>query len=172
MSEHPRSVAAIRSWSPSVLTTAAVYDDSADYRVLPLENTIQGGVIETVDALLSTLSTPKGANGAAGQPRSAAVADTALQISHQLVGLKGAALADITYVRSHEQALGQSSAWLDEHLPNAKRVPWPSTAGAVASILEEGDRHGAAICSKSAYENDKDKLELLADGTQGDPGKL
>lgn len=75
-------------------------------------------------------------------------------------------------MRSHEQALGQSAAWLDEHLPNAKREPWSSTAAAVASILEEGYKHGAAICSKSAYENDKDRLELLADGTQGDPSEL
>ncbi|EKD02099.1 hypothetical protein A1Q2_03601 [Trichosporon asahii var. asahii CBS 8904] len=145
----------------------AVYDDSAEYRVLPLENTLQGAVIETVDALLSTLGQAKQANGST-RPRSA-VADTALQISHQLVGLKGATLADITHVRSHEQALGQSASWLSEHLPNAKREPWSSTAAAVASIMEEGDKSGAAICSKSAYENDKNRLERLADGTQGDP---
>lgn len=135
---------------------------------MPLENTLQGSVIETVDALLSVLNDTKCANGCAA-PRRPAVADTALQISHQLVGLKGASLADITYVRSHEQALGQSAAWLDAHLPNAKREPVSSTAAAVATLLESGDKHGAAICSKAAYENDKDRLELLADGTQGDP---
>lgn len=154
----------------NIADNVAVYDDSAEYRVLPLENTLQSAVIETVDALLSTLGQAKQANGST-RPRSA-VADTALQISHQLVGLKGATLADITHVRSHEQALGQSASWLSEHLPNAKREPWSSTAAAVASIMEEGDKSGAAICSKSAYENDKNRLERLADGTQGDPSEL
>lgn len=131
----------------------------AEYLVLPLENTIHGVVTDTADCLLSALSSK------AEPPR--IVADTALRISHHLVALRGAALGSITEIRSHEQALGQSSVYLDRYLPEAKRANWESTAGALQSILEEGRAGLAAICSQAAYEAHEDRLELLCSATQG-----
>lgn len=148
----------------NTLTWTAIYTHPADFLVLPLENTLHGAVLDTVDSLLTPL-TP----GTKTHPR--AVADTALRIEHQLVARRGTTLAQVEFVRSHEQALGQSKAFLDEFLPHAKRVSWPSTAGAVQSILEDEDgAKGAAICSKAAYEQNRDKLDLLHAGTQGVKG--
>jgi prephenate dehydratase len=170
-----------------------VYEASktSDYAVLPLENTLQGAVLETVDALLSplvddafpsleylyppsptALPTPSslGSFGSPPPPKPEqphVVADTTLPISHQLVGLRGARLEDIQYIRSHEQALGQCSAWLDEHLPHAERVRWPSTAGALTSVLAQGDKRGAAICSRAAVEREGNRVNVLAEGVQG-----
>ncbi|GMK54860.1 hypothetical protein CspeluHIS016_0114460 [Cutaneotrichosporon spelunceum] len=159
---------------------------TCDYAVLPVENTLQGVVLETVDALLSPLADtafpsieylyPSGPDSALQgdvgsspmapeQPR--IVADTVLPISHQLVGLRGARLEDIRYVRSHEQALGQCCAWLDKHLPHAERVPWPSTAGALTSVLAQGDKSGAAICSRAAVEREASRVNVFAEGVQG-----
>lgn len=204
-----------------------------DYAVLPIENTLQGAVLDTLDALLSPLadpsfpsqsflypnpestyldstfdaapaprancppncppncplpsssssrtssstsppsystptsSAPSAFSSQEAPPYPRIVADTTLPISHQLVGLRGASIADITYVRSHEQALGQCSAWLDEYLPNAERVKWPSTAGALTSVLAQGDRRGAAICSRAAVEREGNRVGVLAEGVQG-----
>lgn len=75
------------------------------------------------------------------------------------------------------QALGQSSAFLAQHLPRAKLHPWPSTAGAAMSLLDPGDSAdgqgqdgeglgaGAAICSASAIADTPD-LEVIYEGTQ------
>jgi prephenate dehydratase len=122
-------------------------------------------VLDTVDSLLSCLSSSSSA------PAPRIIADTSLRISHHLVARAGATLASITQVRSHEQALGQSAAWLDAHLPHARRVAWPSTAGALQSVLEEDDAGIAAICSRAAWEANADKLELLCEGTQGVKGE-
>ncbi|BEI88223.1 uncharacterized protein CcaverHIS019_0109410 [Cutaneotrichosporon cavernicola] len=159
---------------------------ACDYAVLPLENTLQGVVLETVDALLSPLADPAfpameylypptpdalASQGGVASPTAPEqphiVADTTLSISHQLVGLRGSRLEDIRYVRSHEQALGQCSAWLDNYLPHAERVPWPSTAGALTSVLAQGDKSGAAICSRAAVEREGSRVNVLAEGVQG-----
>jgi prephenate dehydratase len=73
------------------------------------------------------------------------------------------------------QAIGQSSAFLDQHLPTAKRIPWPSTAGAAMSLLDEMldtdvEGAGAAICSASAVA-DQPELEVLYEGTQAIKGE-
>jgi prephenate dehydratase len=123
-------------------------------------------VLDTVDSLLSPLSS--------SSPFPQIIADTSLRISHHLVARAGTPLSAITEVRSHEQALGQSAAWLTANLPKAARVPWPSTAGALTSILDEStDTAGvAAICSRAAWERERARLELLCEGTQGVKGKL
>ena len=74
------------------------------------------------------------------------------------------------------QALGQSSTFLNNNLPNAKRIAVASTALAAESLLspipsgqggEEGER--AAICSKSVIEI-YPELEVLYEGTQDRSG--
>jgi len=127
-------------------------------------------VLDTVDSLLTPLSS---SSSSSSTPYPRIIADTSLRISHHLVARAGATLESITAVRSHEQALGQSAAWLDKHLPNAKRVPWPSTAGALQSVLEDETAvHVAAICSRAAWEKERERLVLLCEGTQGVKGEL
>ncbi|RSH82160.1 hypothetical protein EHS25_006093 [Saitozyma podzolica] len=133
---------------------------------MPLQNTIHGPVLDTVDALLSVLS-PSSAASAALYPFDSAVAGPSetskvsghgapvpasasqptpprivgmldLPIRHCLVVRKGTRMEDIKWVRSHEQALGQSSIFLARHLPHAKQISYPSTAGAALSLLAPG----------------------------------
>ena len=136
-----------------------VYNSSAAYSVLPIENTIHGAVLESLDCLL---------NPSSSSPRAQIIAETALSISHSLVGLRGTRLEEIQYVRSHEQALGQCSHWLDTHCPRAKRGASDSTAGAAMDLLGDEDGTGgigAAICSKDVVEQ-YPQLEVLAEGIQ------
>ncbi|KAK4685268.1 hypothetical protein P7C73_g4891, partial [Tremellales sp. Uapishka_1] len=146
---------------PSISST---YASTASYIVLPLQNTLHGGVIETLDCLLS--SHPGS--------RPHIIADLDLPIRHCLVARKGTKMADLKWIRSHEQALGQSSAFLESRLPGVRLYPWASTAGAALSLLEKGIEHGegGAICSKSVVGLYPDQLEVLYEGTQGIDGRL
>ncbi|WVQ86002.1 hypothetical protein IAT38_008170 [Cryptococcus sp. DSM 104549] len=143
-------------------TITKAYDHPAKFSVLPLQNTLQGGVLETLDCLLS----------APGSSKSRMVlADLALPIRHCLVAKKGTRLEDVRWVRSHEQALGQSQVFLSKRLPSAKRQNWPSTAGAAVSLLSPTPEDlkagpGAAIASKAILSLYPDELELLWEGTQ------
>jgi len=88
--------------------SAAIYSDPASYLVMPLQNTIHGGVTETLDCLLSSLdhSSPKSANGEAGPSRPRVFGDWVLPIRHCLVAKKGVKMEDVKWVRSHEQVSG------------------------------------------------------------------
>ncbi|OWT38011.1 prephenate dehydratase [Cryptococcus neoformans] len=148
-------------------TIADVYNHSAPLIVLPLENTLQGCVLETLDCLLSVLRT---SNPEDPKPlERKIVADFVLPIRHCLVVRKGTKMAEIKWVRSHEQALGQSSSFLAERLPGVKLEKWSSTAGAAVSLLQNtgnADDKGAAICSKAVLDLYPDHLEVLHEGTQ------
>lgn len=144
-----------------------MYNHSAPLIVLPLENTLQGCVLETLDCLLSVLRT---SNPEDPKPlERKIVADFVLPIRHCLVVRKGTKMAEIKWVRSHEQALGQSSSFLAERLPGVKLEKWSSTAGAAVSLLQNtgnADDKGAAICSKAVLDLYPDHLEVLHEGTQ------
>ncbi|KAK8850339.1 hypothetical protein IAR55_004256 [Kwoniella newhampshirensis] len=146
-----------------------VYSHPADFVVLPLENTLQGGVVETLDNLLSILLTPPSESSRdAHTRRRKIVMDLALPIRHCLVAKKGTKLEDIRWIRSHEQALGQSAQFLSRHLPAASLQPYPSTARAAVSLLSEADSsgRGAALCSKAIMSLYPAELEVLFEGTQ------
>jgi prephenate dehydratase len=80
-------------------------------------------------------------------------------------------------IEADTQALGQSSTFLNTHLPNAKRIAVASTALAAESLIAPisfGERAAgggakAAICSKSVVEI-YDELEVLYEGTQDRSG--
>lgn len=136
-----------------------MYNSSAACSVLPIENTIHGAVLESLDCLL---------NPSATSSRVHIIAETALSISHSLVGRRGTRIEDVEYVRSHEQALGQCSRWLDTHCPKARLGASDSTAGAAMELLDDklGSKGvGAAICSKDVVDQHRE-LEVLVEGIQ------
>lgn len=61
------------------------------------------------------------------------------------------------------QALAQCQTFLSASLPQARRLPTSSTAGAARSLLEEGGEKGAAICSRGVVQ----VLEGLEVATEG-----
>ncbi len=69
-------------------------------------------------------------------------------IHHQLIGVKGATLADIKKIRSHPMALGQCRKVIKEL--QAEAVKTADTAGAVREISELGDKSVAALGSTLA----------------------
>ncbi len=108
---------------------------SADFGVVPIENSTEGTVNHTLDRFLVS---PLKICG-----------EVELRIHHSLMGLMSS-LGRIVRVCSHPQSLAQCRVWLDEHLPNVERVPVSSNAeGARRARDEKGT---AAIAGETAAE--------------------
>src|SRR4029077_9133048 len=85
-----------------------------------------------------------------------------LPIRNQLMGLKGARLAEIKSVESHTMALGQCRNFLRKL--GVKTIVTADTAGAAREVAERRDRGCAAIASKLAA--DIYGLEILAENIE------
>jgi len=119
------------------------------YGVVPMENSTEGVIRETLDALYrSTLQ----------------IADELeLPIYNSLWGC--GSLEEVTAIYSHPQPLAQCRSWLHTHLPRATLVAAASTARAAAEVV--GRRDAAAICHPLAGEHYG--LDLLADHIEDSP---
>lgn len=118
-------------------TFRAVSEGEAERGVVPLENSIEGGVGATLDAL------------AAQDGEVRIVGETLLAIRHTLIVRAPLELAKVERVLSHPQALAQCAGFLDERLPTAERVPAPSTAEAVRTVVAQ-ERPWAALGSATS----------------------
>jgi prephenate dehydratase len=110
---------------PSVYETVmAVQDGAAERAVVPIENSLEGGVAATLDALA----------GEADRVRIAA--EVVHPIHHCVVSSRELELGEVTRVVSHPQATAQCSRFLREHLPGAERASAASTAEAVLQVRD------------------------------------
>lgn len=114
---------------------AMVEKGGARVAVVPVENSTEGSVARTLDVLVDT-------------PLQV-VGEIMLPIHHQLL-TQTANLKDITEVSAHPQALAQCRAWLDKHLPHAKRIAAASNAAAAHDAQGFNNTHRAAIASARA----------------------
>ena len=128
-------------------TTAA---GAADFGVVAVENSTEGGVARTLDLFLHT-------------PLSI-IGETNLFVRHNLLR-RDNSLEGIHTVMAHPQALAQCHEWLSTHLPQAERRPVASNAeGARLAAL---DSTCAAIASKRA--GSEYGLHVVAPAIQDDP---
>lgn len=118
-------------------TITAVLEQTAggllDEGIVPLENSLEGGVAVTLDLL-------------AGQAGIYICRELMYPIHHCLVGLPGTALEDIRLVFSHPQALGQCRLFLEQRLKSVSCQPTESTAA--AAKLVSGLPGAAAIAPR------------------------
>ncbi len=120
-----------------------VESGTADFGVVPIENSTEGTINNTLDRFLNS---PLKICG-----------EVELRIHHFLMG-NVPSLDRIQRICSHPQALAQCRGWLDEHLPDVERVPVSSNAeGARRARDEKGT---AAIAGDTAAE--VYKLKVLA----------
>jgi chorismate mutase/prephenate dehydratase len=103
--------------------------------VVPIENSTEGSVTVTADALLEGDLLIR--------------QELVLEVSHCLLS-RAANIAQVQRVYSHPQALAQCRAWLAKNLPGAQIVQTTSTAQAAHEARE--DEVGAAIGSALAAE--------------------
>jgi prephenate dehydratase len=103
-------------------TVMAVQDAQTDRAVVPIENSLEGGVAATLDALA----------GEADRVRIAA--EVIHPIHHHLIAGRPLELQAVERVLSHPQATGQCARFLRDSLPGAERVAATSTAEAVRTV--------------------------------------
>lgn len=111
---------------------AAVEQGQAEFAVVPVENSIEGPVSQSLDILIHETDLKLHA-------------EIEVAIQHVLVGPDDIDLARVTHVHSHPQALAQCTKWLNANLPDADRVAAMSTSGAVQQVIEQGDPTHIAI---------------------------
>ena len=114
----------------------AVARGDVDAAVLPVENTVAGGVVAAYDALADT-------------PELHAIAETILHIRQYLLGTQGATLDSLEVVESHPVALSQCANFL-ARLPHVRSQAASDTASAARGVAEARDPRRAAIASKHA----------------------
>ena len=113
----------------------AIKEGSADYAVLPLENSTAGIVSDNYDLL--------------NEYSNYIVGEKVVYIDHVLMGQTDAEESDIKTVYSHPQALMQCSKFLYEHR-EWTQMSVNNTAVAVKNVKDSGDKTKAAIGSKQA----------------------
>jgi prephenate dehydratase len=120
---------------PSIaLALRSIISQETDLAVVPVENSTEGSVVMTLDALWQW-------DGLQIQR------ELVLPISHALLS-QGASLQHITKVYSHPQALAQCQKWLEAHLPTVEILPTNSTTEAIQRVA--GEPTAGAIASPRA----------------------
>jgi len=111
---------------------ALVRDGLADAACVPIENSVEGPVPPTLDAL---------ATGS----RLQIVAETVLAVRFSVLVRPGTAAADVRTVHTHPHAAAQVRRWLQEHLPDAELRLSSSTAAGAEDVA--AGRADAAVAT-------------------------
>lgn len=113
----------------------AIEEGSADFAVLPIENSTAGIVSEIYDLLVEF--------------ENYIVGEQIIKIEHCLLGLPGTDISQIKTVYSHPQSLMQSAKFLAAH-EDWKQVSLKNNAFAAEKVSREGDPSQAAIAGEQA----------------------
>jgi len=136
--------AAVKHFGSSVKTVPAatindifnaVENGNCQFGVVPVENSTEGVISHTLDRFLAS---PLKICG-----------EVEIRVHQNLMGLADS-LDEVTEVFSHQQSLAQCRQWLDNHLPNAKRIAVNSNTE--AARLASTNKQAAAIAGIVAAE--------------------
>ncbi len=111
---------------------AAVAAGRVDGAAIPIENSLQGGILQNLDLLQDAQDLY-------------AVKETVLKVDHRLIYKEGVKLSDIGRVYSHRQALDQCAAFLTKAMPFASLRDAESTGFGIARAMEDESGKSAAI---------------------------
>jgi chorismate mutase / prephenate dehydratase len=133
---------------------------TADFGVLPVENSTEGAVNRSLDLLLDTSLSVSG--------------EVSVPVVHHLMSASGT-LEGITQVCAHPQALAQCQAWLSRNAPQLERVPvasnaegarlasqQPQTAGIAAEIAAA--RYGLSVVAHAIQDDPNNRTRFLVLG--------
>lgn len=140
-----------RPWRP-VNNVGEALDDVVAGRsvaaMIAIENSIEGGVSATQDALATI-------------PNLRIIGEYLVPVQFVLVARPGTRLADVRVVNAHPVAYAQTHRWLESHLPTHGHLPATSNVAAAASLLD-GSPADAAVAPPGITEHYD--LEVLAEG--------
>jgi prephenate dehydratase len=124
--------------------------------MIAIENSIEGGVSATQDALASI-------------PNLRIIGEYLVPVNFVLVARPGSTLADVKVINAHPVAYGQTHRWLDAHLPDHGHLPATSNVAAAASLLTS-DVAQAAVAPPGITEHHA--LEVLAENIGDNPNAV
>ncbi len=144
-------------WNP-VRNVGEALDDvvsgRSDAAMIAIENSVDGGVSTTQDAL-------------ATMPGLRIVGEYLVPVQFVLVGRPGATLDDVSIIAAHPVAYAQCLVWLGENLPDHAHVPASSNVAAALDMLEGTAGADAAIAPPGILEHHD--LQLLAENIGDNP---
>lgn len=123
---------------------------TADFGVVPIENSSEGAVNRTLDLLLQTSLIISG--------------EVSIRVHHSLM-TKSGNMDGVTVICAHSQALAQCQAWLNQHYPGIERRA--VTSNAEAARMAGDDPAVAAIASEIAGQ--RYQLGVVQAHIQDDP---
>ncbi len=127
----------------------AVENGKVDYGIVPIENSVYGSVLSTLDALLEYNIEVFG--------------EFESFVKHNLVAKKPIDLKEVRVIYSHPQAIAQCSEFINNYLPKAEIRYTRSTSDAINML----DDSSAAITSELAAK--LYKLHILRKNIQNNP---
>jgi len=124
--------------------------------MIAIENSVDGGVAATQDALASI-------------PGLRIVGEYLVPVDFALVARPGTALADVRVIAAHPVAYAQCHIWLDRELPAHEHLPATSNVAAAAGLFESAtaDAAIAPLGIQGQYE-----LEVLAERIGDNPNAV
>ncbi len=111
---------------------AAVACGRVDAATVPIENSLQGGVLQNLDLLQAARELY-------------AVKELILRVDHRLIYKRGVKFSEIGRVYSHRQALDQCAAFLTREMPFAALRETESTGFGLTRAFEDDSGKSAAI---------------------------
>ncbi|MFK4762227.1 prephenate dehydratase [Microbacterium sp. ZW T5_45] len=127
----------------------------SDAAMIAIENSIEGGVSTTQDAL-ATL------------PGLRIIGEYLVQVNFVLVSPRGTTLSDVSVIAAHPVAYAQCHGWLGANLPQHSHVPAASNVASAIGVLDGSLPAQAAIAPPGIVKHyDVDVLaENIGDNTQ------
>ena len=146
---------------------AAVRSDDADYACVPIENSIEGSVLPTLDSL-------------ATGPELQIFAELTLEVAFTIVVRPGTSAADVQTVAAFPVAGAQVRRWLAENLPTAQVVPANSNAAAADDVAANradagvstalaAERYGLATLASDVVDEPNARTRFVFVGPPGPP---
>lgn len=137
---------------------AALREGELDAAMVPIENSVEGGVSATLDALHT------------GEPL-AVIGEVLVPITFVLAVRPGTTRDDVRAVGTHPHAWAQVRGWMGSQLPAAVYVPTLSTAAAAADLAAgRVESYQAAVCAPVAAQSAD--LEVLASDIEDRSGAV
>lgn len=127
----------------------ALLADECNFIAVPIENSLQGGVLQNIDLLQNTEGI-------------IAVEECVVKIDHRLATLKGADKSKIKRIYSHRQALAQCGEYIARNFPQAELIASSSTAASFALIKDKTE--AGIVGSHAICEGFELSEENIADG--------
>lgn len=121
--------------------------------MIAIENSIEGGVTATQDAL-------------ANIPGLRIIGEYLVPVRFDLVARRGTALADVNVVNAHPVAYAQCRAWLEKTIPHHGHIPSTSNVAAAADLLFSTTADAAIAPPGIAQHHD---VEVLAENVGNNP---